>query len=274
MSKEIASDSGHYYTADGTPAYTVIGKNRKERNTNIKDARQLGLLPSVTEVMKVLPKPALIRWMNKQVLMAALTLTRNEGESDEAYIDRIMYDAEEHSRQAREKGTAIHGAIERRLLGFSVEPEYETLASSAIMALLDHIGTMALLDHISTSAWLDLDPEKSFASPLGYGGKVDLHSKPLNFVCDFKTKEFTEETKQLVYDEQIIQLEAYRHGLGMPTARMINVFISTSVLGLVRVVEHEDKDGKYMDVFKACLAFWQVLKGYNQRREYVKQDSK
>ena len=55
---------------------------------------------------------------------------------------------------------------------------------------------------------------------------------------------------------------------------MINVFISTSVLGLVRVVEHEDKDGKYMDVFKACLAFWQVLKGYNQRREYVKQDSK
>lgn len=255
MSKEIATESGHYYATDGSPAYTVIGKNGKERNTTIKDARQLGLLPSVTEIMKVLPKPALIRWMNKQVLMAALTLTRNEGESDEAYIDRIMYDAEEHSRKAREKGTAIHGQIERWLQGEPFDME--------IYPYLDNLR--GVLSQKGIVDIFDCAVEKSFASPLGYGGKVDLHSRDLNFVCDFKTKEFTEETDKLAWDEHIIQLEAYRHGLGMPTARMINVFISTSIPGLVRVVEHEDKDGKYMDVFKACLAFWQVLKGYKPK---------
>ena len=69
-----ASESNHWYTRDGIPRYTVMGKNGKERNTTLRDARTENLVPSVTTVLTVMAKPALIQWLQKQVLMAALTL--------------------------------------------------------------------------------------------------------------------------------------------------------------------------------------------------------
>src|SRR3990170_2052467 len=196
-SKEIASEQGHWYTKSGKTCYEIVGKNGVLRPTTLRDARTLNLLPSVTSILGMLPKPALITWMKKQVLMSALTLTRLPDEPDEAYIARILADADEQARMAREKGTAIHGAIERFICGQSIE------------------------------------------------------------------KEFTEDTEKLAWDEQKIQLEAYRHGLGMPDdTRMINVFISTSSPGLARVVEHLS-EAKHWETFQACLKLWQVLKGYN-----------
>src|SRR3989304_6517093 len=105
-SKDYASDAGHWYTQSGEPMYTIIGKNGNARATTLRDARTLKLLPSVTSILAMLPKPALITWMKKQVLMAALTLTRLPNEADEAHISRILADADEQSRMAREKGAA------------------------------------------------------------------------------------------------------------------------------------------------------------------------
>lgn len=254
LSKDIESDSGHWYTQSGEPYYTLIGNNGKERPVTLRDARKLGLLPSVTSTMSMLPKPGLIVWQKRQVLMSALTLTRLPEESDDAYIARIMADANEQAMRARARGTAIHGAIERFICGQSIEDEYKVYVRSALVALTEHLQIDTILDKC--------EAEKSFACPdLMYGGKVDLHSRDLNIVADFKTKEFTEETERLAWDEQAIQLEAYRQGLGMPDARMINVFISTSVPGLVRVVEHEG-DPKYWKIFLSCLNLWKAVKSY------------
>ena len=254
-SKDIASDAGHWYTQSGEPMYTIIGKNGNERPTTLRDARILNLLPSVTSILAMLPKPALITWMKKQVLMAALTLTRLPNEADEAYIARIMADADEQSRMAREKGTAIHGAIERFICGQSIEKEYTIYVRAAITALTEYLDVIPMLDQCVA--------EKSFANTeLFYGGKVDLHSRSLGLIVDFKTKTFNEDTEKLAWDEQKIQIEAYRHGLGMPDdTRMINVFISTSVPGLVKIVEHV-AEAKHWETFQACLHLWQVLKGY------------
>jgi hypothetical protein len=35
-----ASESNHWYTRDGIPQYTIVGKNGKERNTTLRDARE------------------------------------------------------------------------------------------------------------------------------------------------------------------------------------------------------------------------------------------
>src|SRR3990167_10315863 len=123
-SKDIASDAGHWYTQSGEPMYTIIGKNGNERATTLRDARAFNLLPSVTSILSMLPKPALINWKMKNVLMSALTLPRLPDEADDAYIARIMADADEQARIARGKGTAIHGAIERFICGQSIEAEY------------------------------------------------------------------------------------------------------------------------------------------------------
>lgn len=253
-SSEIASERGHWYTQSGEPYYTITGKNGKERATTVRDARKLGLLPSVTSILSVMPKPGLIAWQKRNVLMSALTLTRQPDEPDDAYISRIMADADEQSRMARDKGTAIHGAIERFILGQHIEDEYKVYVRAAIVALAEHVGIESLLDRC--------EAEKSFACPvLLYAGKVDLHSRELSTVVDFKTKAFDEDTKQLAWDEQRCQLQAYAKGLNMPDARLLNVYISTTVPGLVRVVEHV-WDSRYWDIFTACLRLWRLVKNY------------
>lgn len=250
---KIASEGGHFYTKSGEPCYEIMGKNGKLRPTTVRDMRALDLLPSVSSALSMLPRPYLQIWKQKQVLMSALTLTRLPDEADSSYIARIMADADEQSRLAREKGTAIHGAIERFVQGQTIEPEYAVYVRPAINALSEHIGVVPMLDKC--------EAEKSFACvEWGFGGKIDLFSRELNLIVDYKTKEFTEDTDTLAYDETIIQLEAYRQGLGMPDARMINVFVSTSVPGLVRIVEHEDGDPRYWQIFMTCLQLWRLVK--------------
>src|SRR5512139_2124965 len=117
--EERASQAGHWYTKDGKPAYTVIGKNGKERATTLRDAKKEGLVPSVTTILKEANKPALATWIQKQVLMAALTLTRNPEESDEAFINRIMEDSKQQAIKAAERGTQVHAYIQ---MGFEGKP--------------------------------------------------------------------------------------------------------------------------------------------------------
>jgi hypothetical protein len=258
-SKTIAAESGHWYDREGNPRYTIIGKNGAERATTVRDAKKLDLVPSVTTVMSVYPRWGLIQWQKRQVLLSALTLpVQHDSETHDEYIDRIMKDADEQALKAREKGTGIHGGIERYLTGEVVEEELMVYVSSALDALRTYLG-------LSESEPIELlsEAEKSFASDWGYGGKVDLHSRSLNFVCDFKTKEFDQKTNKLAWDEHRIQLEAYRQGLGMPDARMLNVFVSTSVPGLATVVEHEDGDTWAWDVFQDCLKLFKTIKRMN-----------
>jgi hypothetical protein len=104
--------------------------------------------------------------------------------------------------------------------------------------------------------------EKSFATEL-YGGKVDLHSKYV--VIDFKSKEFTEDKLPEAYDENIIQLAAYRHGLGNQIAMCANVFVSRNVPGLVHIVEHDEEEiNRGAAMFDSLLSLWTNLKRFGK----------
>ena len=70
--KRFSSDSAHWYTPEGEAVHTVIGTNGRERSTNVADARKRGLLPSVTNILGVINKPALLEWKLQQALTAAL----------------------------------------------------------------------------------------------------------------------------------------------------------------------------------------------------------
>ena len=43
---KFTSESGHWYTQEGDPMYTIIGANGKERNTTLRDAKKEKLVPS------------------------------------------------------------------------------------------------------------------------------------------------------------------------------------------------------------------------------------
>ena len=249
-----ASESNHWYTRDGIPRYTVIGKNGRERNTTLRDARTESLVPSVTTVLNVAAKPALMLWMQRQVLMAALTLPKVNDEADDEFITRIIQDSKEQGKAAADAGTDIHAAVQGFYEG-QVYPRHQEHVQGCITALSQHFGD---------AGWIS---ERSFGHSHGFGGKCDLYVPAVNhfggFVVDVKTKEFSDPTKVEGYDEHLMQLAAYRVGLGVPNARCANVFVSRTVLGLSVVKEWSADDlDRGWEMFCSLLNFWQLKNKY------------
>tara|TARA_R110000823_G_scaffold66532_1_gene155619 strand:+ start:1172 stop:1912 length:741 start_codon:yes stop_codon:yes gene_type:complete len=239
--KENTSESGHWYLPDGSPAYRTIGKNGKERNTTVKDARGLGLLPSVTTIIGCAAKPALDVWKQQQAILAALTLPRLEGESEEDWLSRVVSDSKETAKQAAERGTHIHGIIESFYEGVYIPelPPYVRVVESVIN------------EHFGPQLWVS---EKSFAYG-GYGGKCDLIAK--GCVVDFKTTEKDLDKLDYYFDHQM-QLAAYRQGFEMPTARCAIVYVNAlqNKAKLVEIPEDDLRIG--WDCFTHLLAFYRA----------------
>jgi hypothetical protein len=246
----IASQSGHWYATNGNAAYEIEKKDGGMRPVNLRDARKHNLVPSVTTVMQVMAKPGLEVWKQKQVLLAALTLPMQDGESLDDYASRIVADSKQQAIEAAQRGTNIHAAIEAHMNGDAIESNYIPYVTAAAEAIYAIGG--------------EWEPEKSFAHNFGYGGKVDLHSRTANVVLDVKTKEFCADAKKMVYDEHIIQLAAYRNGLDMPDAMCGNVFVSVSEPGLVKVEMHDEEElQRGWRIFQGLLSLWKEIKKFD-----------
>ena len=252
MSTIIArsAESVHWYRQDGAPQYTVKAKDGSDRPTTLRDARKMDLVPSVTTVLKIAAKPGLEQWKLEQMLLSALTLPKQDSENEKAYIARIVADSKETGKQAAEAGTRIHEEIEKHFLGTKSDRGMKV--------------EEALFNHFKThpdQPWL---AEHSFASPLGFGGKVDLMCKPdehaaNGLVADVKTKDFGPDDKVDAYDEHLLQLAAYRVGLNIPSARCANVFVSRTHPGLVKIVEWSEDDLKRgWQMFQCLLNYWKL----------------
>lgn len=252
-----ASESLHWYTRSGETAYTVKSRDGTERNTTLRDARKLNLVPSVTSIIQCAAKPGLEFWKQNQVLLAAMTLPRREEETETDYIRRILEDSRAQAKMASERGTAIHASLQAF---YQQEPwgEHQQHVIGANEAINAHFGIMK---------W---DAERSFASRLGFGGKVDLSSYEMDcgHVIDFKTKEFGPNDELKTWDEHAMQLAAYREGLGYPDASCAIVYVSATVPGLSRLIEisHEDL-AKGWKCFESLLQFWKASKGYDSSFE-------
>jgi hypothetical protein len=248
--KEKVAESGHWYTKDGTPAYTTIGKTG-ERPTTLRDARKLDLLPSVSTIIGILSKAGLDTWKQQQVLLAALTLPRMEGEDESIWLSRVMQDSKATGREAAERGTAIHAIIQ----GY-----FEQMYMPEKPAYVDNV-VQALEAKYGNQLWIS---EKSFGHPLGYGGKCDLMAKKMvgtgGIVVDFKTKE-TNLEKVDIYFEHEMQLAAYREGLGIGNAQAAIVFVNgrTNQVKLVEVPE--ERLQLAWECFQHLLRVYQIKNG-------------
>jgi hypothetical protein len=88
----------------------------------LRDARKLGLLPSVTNVLGVINKPELVEWKMTQAVLAALTLPRQGGEGEDAFARRVVEDAQSRVRTAADFGSAFHAGAEEVAKTLEVDP--------------------------------------------------------------------------------------------------------------------------------------------------------
>ena len=244
------AESTHWYKQDGSPQYTVIGKNGKERNATLRDARELNLVPSVTTILQVPAKPALTNWLIDQALLSALTLPKIEGESLDDFKARAKADSKEQVTEAADIGTSIHAEIEK---GFKGElNKGQSVAFDGVLEWLDAA--------FPGTPW---EAEQSFSSSLGFGGKLDLRGDII-FV-DFKSKDGIsgKDASKLVYDEHGMQLSAYAEGCGVSNPIRISCFIDRKTRDAKFHVWDEESHKKHWGMFKALLEYWKLSKGYN-----------
>src|SRR3990167_10270967 len=223
----------------------MIGKNGQERNTTLRDARTMNLVPSVTTIIRCASAFGLERWKAEQVLMAGLTLPRLDGEDEKAWIVRVWDDSKEQGKKAAEGGTATHAAIEGIFRGLTPPDEFKPYVDGA-------------LEVIKALGKQDWQPEKSFASTLGYGGKVDLHSPEV--VLDFKTKD-GDLSEVKCWDEHYMQVAAYDAGLRKvpDLGRCGIVFVSRTHPGVARLIMHSEVEtARGWEMFTHLLAYWKA----------------
>jgi hypothetical protein len=249
------AESAHWYTKDGTPAYEVKAKNGQMRSTTLRDAKKYGYIPSVTTIIRCAASPGLDRWKQEQVLYCALTTSQRQGESEQDYLRRIMDDSREQGKKASERGTLIHAAI---------EGSYEGRGDGIYPKHVQGVKT-ALEARYGAQNWV---AEKTFSSPLGFGGKTDLCAPGI--VVDVKTKEFSPDNLPKAYDEHQMQLAAYRTGLGMSFAKCANIFVSATHPGLVHIHEWTEEDMEQgWEMFVSLLRFWYAKTKLDRLRSSV-----
>ena len=248
----------HFYDGvTGEPRYEVPYADGRPgtRSPTIADCRKHGWVPGVTSVLGILDKPGLNNWKVEQAILAALTCPaeKTRGLFNEELVNVVKRDAEEQSKVAMQRGTDIHDAIEKLWIDDS---------TGRFSPYREHAeATLSLVASQYPAGEVEWNVEAHLPGGLGYGGRCDLYND--EFVIDFKTKEFGPDDKIQGWPEQEVQLVAYDLGFGGPRRRLVNVFVSASVPGLVRWFEWPEKgyDAAVKKWF-ATLACWQAWKGY------------
>lgn len=226
-------------------------------------------MPSVTTIDKVIAAPQLTDWMVQQALDAALTLPRMDGESLDAFKVRALDDSRRQAREAAEKGSALHDALE---VGICADGQRWYSAE-----LGPHVGAVraALLQHFGKQSWVC---ESSFAHPLGFGGKCDLHAP--GFVVDFKSKPRIEDGKKYGYDNHVRQLAAYAVGFGMVAESvqdtepgqavgdwehltLANLFVGIEDAKVAVHIWKPAQAVKGWQQFRAALSLWKALNNFD-----------
>jgi hypothetical protein len=257
----------HWYHPNGTPIHEVERADGKgTRPTSLRDARKLGLYPSVTNVLNVLAKPGLDAWRIEQGILAALTLPRRDGEPLDAFAHRVVEDMGSQVRDAADLGSAIHSAI-------------ETYAQSGQVPTNPDV--LRLFE--PARAWFDAEVAKVHAVEAvvshrawGYAGRVDLvatlRSSGRPAVIDFKTQK-TRTGKDgsfqpIFYDTWPLQLEAYQRALETRVPEFESADIASVVIGStepvpvsVKIWPREESTARFR-AFLAARQLWVWSKGY------------
>jgi hypothetical protein len=239
------NEKAHWYRyPDATPCHEVpnASKPGEMRPTTKADAKKLGLCPSVTTIDKVVNKPGLNKWLQEGLLLAYASLPRNPGETEDAFIQRVIEDADKQREDAAQFGTGVHDAIANHLNGQPYDSKYKPFVES--------FKTQIQLTEIE-------QVEKSFAT-LQYGGRIDCVAQinGIQAILDFKTQEI-KNGKLKVYRSWGRQLVAYADALGIfPTHKPINIVFNVKDANEIYVVNWTKYRDELLAEWKHVMAIW------------------
>src|SRR3990172_2207079 len=165
------SELTRWYDKEGNPV-----------GADLRKARKLSLLPSVTNIIKTCwPKPWLEEYQFSQIALAAGTCPRVNGETDEQWLAKVRKEADEHRDKAAAWGTGLHTAIHRANAGKEFDVTY--------LPWIEHWQ-----DWVKDNVVSQTSGERAYVNhALGYAGRPDwigVIYGPAAALLDFKNQSF------------------------------------------------------------------------------------
>lgn len=267
--KEYVSEGGsHWYDPNtGHPHHEVPCKSRpgEMRPTTLKDARQLGLYPSVSGILKVMDQPGLRRWRDRQIAEAAYCFSEEAtgGSLDiYGYVEKTLQLASDNMDVCRDKGSEVHGAIQRYFEDYRYSldhPDEHHRIPRMDGLFANHIESATKALVLLGAKGTNFQPERAFASPLGYGGCTDY--KTDSIVVDWKA--VTKLEKKLDYWDRCAQIASYNIGIFGELRRGANVFIDSSTAEF-SIREWSKEELQYgWELFTACFNLYRVVNRFD-----------
>ena len=237
-----------------TPA---LAQNVKGKGRHYEHPEE-GLVPSVTNIIGIMDKPALPRWAAKMVAERAAQMKRALPNMDDGdIVDMLKAVPWQRSGRAAERGTDIHDYLEKRLLG--CEP--------------DELSDDARPYQAAADAWLedrsfdDVWTELTVFHP-NYAGTVDFVARDgdLWVIGDFKTS-------KAIYDEAAMQLSALHNcytqadGSPVPWRNEDGDPSGPAELIVVRIGQDGYEEKTVADPRKSVGAFFGLLDAWHWKHE-------
>jgi hypothetical protein len=239
-------------------AENVRGKGRHYRTPE-------GLLvPSVTNVIGMMDKPALPRWAAKLVAERAATMKLSLAKMDDAdIVDTLKGAPWSRSKRAADRGTDIHAYLEARLNDW--EPDELSPDAEPFRAAADDWMLHADIEIVDT--------ELTLFHPL-YAGTTDFVARIDGklTIGDFKTS-------KAIYDEAALQLAALwgcytdKHGDPVPWRDAEGHETETPELVVVRIGEKGWEQKTVADPMGSLQAFFGLLDAWTWKHRKAWEDA-
>lgn len=252
--KVTSRSSSRWYWPDGTPCYELKKKTSEgTKQPTLTDARQLGLLPSVTTILKILHKPNLQDWLIEQAVLAVMTTPQRDGETRDEFVHRVLTVdrvQDQEADAAADRGKLIHDALEKAV-------KNEEYPASLLMYVSPVLSVVRQLGRV---VWT----EKHLVGD-GYAGRADilLQDEHTLTLLDFKTAKTM--PKKQSWSEHMLQTAAYAQTLGNTESNRIvtgNIYISTTTPGEVALFLQSDWQLTYANGFRKLVDYWQWVNAY------------
>ena len=266
-SKKI--ESSHWYTRDGKAAHTQPtkkGADKPFRPTNIRDAREFKLLPSVSAYTKMLAAPGLEFYKMIKVAEACYNNPPHPREKMNEYVQSMLGKSKEDGMDAADLGTQVHAAIEALLKGNEYE-DYEVEVAHGHSCLISKLVEPAFAKIEELGLTIESAEVVLVNNAEGYAGTTDVKHRSAKGkgILDWKSKRTKEGEDVIPNETHPMQIAAYYvaafNDSEFTDALCMNVYISTTEPGRVDVVKYDRET--LVEAYKDFLCLTRLYRSQN-----------
>ena len=224
------------------------------------------IVPSVTRVLGVVNKPALIPWAVKETVTYLQDALRPGVTYTQEQLDAILYDAKgarfRKSKDALNIGSEAHDWIERHIKAEILHtPKPELPSYPPVRAAVD-----SYLEWEAQQMWVvyKSSEKRIYSREHMFSGTVDIvmNAAGETIVADLKTSKG-------IYPEYLLQCAAYAKAYEEETGDSVSKIMVIRIPKDGNEVEVQTNDNvdELYDVFLSCLSLWRWREGWSTTAE-------